>query len=421
LIPETRLSSGMASLVAFLSPVKSCVSSFGLVGPPTTADSTPVSLHAFGEPPGHLGTTAPVVAAVAMGLLSLTARRRRAPWGKRSSVVPRQTVDQASNLFGAQARRSRVTGAVGRAVRAARASLPAATRRLREAIRRRAGAATSQIPFEEVPDDNKEDYEELYARALRLVKIFMVVTFVPFLFCLKNFFFYNKKLSDFNLEYGPHLGTTMLKTTSMIQMVMIALMIAWRGKNRDSKLDRLFAWLFVPEGIFHILLHYLNHIDSWVGNFAFGYAFSAGIALPGFLSLIVWCPKNKLIPWLYMILYVVTQIPICNGLTFLEGPAKMRLNYANLNTATITGPFFYGMLKRWSDIPKVPVILACATITYQVTMGVIGPINSGAALKLYDPSVVLQHATVDIGFGLAYASSIYYGLFRPGAEWNAKR
>jgi len=265
-----------------------------------------------------------------------------------------------------------------------------------------------------------DDYEELYVRALRLGKIFMVVTFVPFLFCLKNFFFYNKKLSDFNFEYGPHLATSTLKATSGIQMVMISLMLAWRGKCRDSKLDSLFAWLFVPEGICHILLHYLNHIDSWVGNFAFGYAFSAGIALPGFLSLIVWCPKNKLLPWLYMILYVVTQIPICHGLTFMEGPAKMRLNYANLNTATITGPFFYGMLKRWSDIPKVPVFLACATITYQVTMGIIGPIQSGA-LKLYDPSVVMQHGIVDIGFGISYAASIYYGLFRPGAEWNSKR
>jgi len=253
-----------------------------------------------------------------------------------------------------------------------------------------------------------------------MVKIFVVVTFVPFLFCIKNFFF-DPRLSDFNVEYGPHLASPTLRATSMIQWIWISMALLWREKKKDSKMDRLFAWLFVPEGICHILLHYLNHVDSWVGNLAFGYAFSAGIALPGFLSLMAYCPKNKTFPWLYMILYVVTQIPICAGLTDMVGPAKMRLNYANLNTATITGPFFYGIMKRWKDIPKVPVFLACATITYQVTMGIIGPIQqSGAAvLKLYDPSVVFQHAVVDLGFGVSYAASIYYGLFRPGKEWNA--
>jgi len=185
-----------------------------------------LSLFTFGEPPGHLGTTAPVVTAVAMGLLSLSARRRRAPWGKRSSVISRQTADQANNPAGAKPRRSRVAGAVGRAVRAAQTTLPNATHRLREAIRRRAGAATPQISDEKVRDDKADDYEELYVRALRLVKIFVVVTFVPFLFCLKNFFSYNKKLSDFNLEYGPHLATSTLKATSGIQMVMISLMLA---------------------------------------------------------------------------------------------------------------------------------------------------------------------------------------------------
>jgi hypothetical protein len=268
-------------------------------------------------------------------------------------------------------------------------------------------------------DDAKaQEYEEQYSYALRMVKIFLAVTFVPFLFCAKNFFFDPRK-SDFNLEYGPHLAAGTLRATSLIQAVMIACAIFWREKKKDSKMDRLFAWLFVPEGIMHIALHYLNHVDNWFGNFAFGYAFSAGIALPGFLSLMAYCPKNKVFPWLYMALYVVTQIPICAGLTDMVGPAKMRLNFANLNTATITGPFFYGILKRWNDIPKVPVFLACATITYQVTMGIVGPIQDPAgALKLYDPSVVMQHAIVDIGFGISYAASIYYGLFRKGKEWN---
>merc|ERR1712008_274279 len=82
--------------------------------------------------------------------------------------------------------------------------------------------------------------------------------------------------------------------------------------------------------------------------------------------------------------------------------------------ATITAPFFYGILKRWNDVPKMPVFIATAVICYQVTMGIVGPINSASVLKLYDLEVVKQHATVDIGFGFAYAASIYYGLFKKG-------
>ena len=39
---------------------------------------------------------------------------------------------------------------------------------------------------------------------------------------------------------------------------------------------------------------------------------------------------------------------------------------ANINTAWITTPFFYGILKRWRDVPKSPVVLATLTISYQV-------------------------------------------------------
>ena len=38
-------------------------------------------------------------------------------------------------------------------------------------------------------------------------------------------------------------------------------------------------------------------------NFAFAYAFSAGIALPGFLSLLCYVPKEKKLPWAYLALY----------------------------------------------------------------------------------------------------------------------
>jgi len=280
----------------------------------------------------------------------------------------------------------------------------AAKLRLNSAILRK--TATTDMGDDADTDDGFNAY------AFRMVKIFLVVTVIPFLFCLKNFFT-NPALSDFNFEYGPHLAAPLLRATSSFQAVMVALALFWREKNRDAPCDRLFAWLFVPEAIFHVLLHFLNH-HNWIGNFAFGYAFSAGIALPGFLSLMAYCPKEKKLPWMYMILYIATQIPICCGLTDMVGPAKIRLNFANVNTATITGPFFYGIMKRWKDVPKLPVLLACGVITYQVTMGIIGPINAATALKLYDPSVVFQHAVVDVGFAFAYAGSIYYGLFLPG-------
>jgi len=250
------------------------------------------------------------------------------------------------------------------------------------------------------------------AYVYRMVTIFLLVTALPFLFCLRNFFT-DPSLSDFDVEYGPHLAHPLLKATSTFQAILVGLALLWREKNRDAPIDRLFAWLFVPEAIFHICLHFLNHHNPF-GNFAFGYAFGAGIALPGFLSLMAYVPKNRFLPWAYMALYIATQIPITYGLTDMVGPAKMRLNFANLNTATITGPFFYGILKRWKDVPKLPVFLATAVISYQVTMGIIGPINSATVLKLYDLEVVKQHAVVDIGFGFAYAASIYYGLFKKG-------
>lgn len=281
----------------------------------------------------------------------------------------------------------------------------AAKGNLNSAILRKT-AATDVETGADADDDSNNAY------AFRMVKIFIAVTVIPFFFCIKNFFT-NPALSDFTLEYGPHLAAPTLRATSAFQAVMVALALFWREKNRDAPIDRLFAWLFVPEAIFHVLLHFLNH-HNWIGNFAFGYAFSAGIALPGFLSLMAYCPKEKKLPWLYIILYIATQIPICAGLTDMVGPAKMRLNFANVNTATITGPFFYGIMKRWKDVPKLPVFLACAVITYQVTMGIVGPINAATVLKLYDPSVVFQHAVVDVGFAFAYAASIYYGLFLPG-------
>ena len=116
---------------------------------------------------------------------------------------------------------------------------------------------------------------------------------------------------------------------------------------------------------------------------------------------------------LYLALYMITQIPIVAGLTNMVGPAKMRLNFANINTAWITTPFFYGILKRWKDVPKAPVVLATLTISYQVAMGIMGPITGASNLKLYDPSCIFQHGVVDIGFGIAYAVSIVCGVFRP--------
>lgn len=193
---------------------------------------------------------------------------------------------------------------------------------------------------------------------------------------------------------------------------MVFAAVMWREKYRNDPIDRLFAWLFVPEAIAHILLHWFSHYHAFA-NFAFAYAFSAGIALPGFLSLLCYVPKEKKLPWLYLALYMTTQIPIVAGLTNMVGPAKMRLNYANINTAWITTPFFYGILKRWKDVPKSPVFLATLTILYQVAMGIMGPITGASDLKLYDPSCIFQHGVVDIGFGIAYAASILCGVFRP--------
>ncbi|CAJ1387235.1 unnamed protein product [Effrenium voratum] len=247
--------------------------------------------------------------------------------------------------------------------------------------------------------------------AFKMVKICVIVTLLPFLFCIKNFF-YDRSLSDFDVEYGPHLAHPALRTTSILQAVMVFAAVMWREKYRSDPIDRLFAWLFVPEAIAHILLHWFSHHHAFA-NFAFAYAFSAGIALPGFLSLLCYVPKEKKLPWAYLALYVATQIPIVAGLTNMVGPAKMRLNYANINTAWITTPFFYGILKRWRDVPKSPVVLATLTISYQVAMGIMGPITGGSDLKLYDPSCIFQHGVVDIGFGLAYAVSIVCGVFRP--------
>ena len=248
--------------------------------------------------------------------------------------------------------------------------------------------------------------------AYNLVKLCLVITLVPFLFCLGNFS-YDRSLSDFDLEYGPHLSHPALRTTSTIQAIMVFAALFWREKNRSDPIDRLFSWLFVPEAVTHILLHFFSHHLPFA-NFAFAYAFSAGIALPGFLSLLCYVPKEKKLPWAYLVLYVATQIPIVAGLTNMVGPAKMRLNYANINTACITSPFFYGILKRWNDVPKSPVILATLTISYQVAMGIMGPITGASDLKLYDPSCIFQHGVVDIGFGIAYAVSIICGVFKPG-------
>mmetsp|Transcript_15445 Transcript_15445/g.27063 ORF Transcript_15445/g.27063 Transcript_15445/m.27063 type:complete len:362 (-) Transcript_15445:43-1128(-) len=248
--------------------------------------------------------------------------------------------------------------------------------------------------------------------AFHMVKIALIVTVLPFLFCLKNLFT-NPALSDFGMEYGPHLAHPALRATSTIQAIMVMAAVLWREKNRDDPIDRLFAWLFVPEAVAHIFLHFFSH-HWWPANFAFAYAFSAGIALPGFLSLLCYCPKERKLPWAYLAMYFATQVPIVAGLTDMVGPAKMRLNFANLNTATITSPFFYGIIKRWSDVPKLPVLLACLTITYQVSMGIMGPIMNATAVKLYDPTCIFQHGCVDIGFGLAYAASIVCGVFKSG-------
>lgn len=248
--------------------------------------------------------------------------------------------------------------------------------------------------------------------AYRMVKIALLVTTLPFLFSLGNYF-YDPALSDFDLEYGPHLAHPVLRATSMIQAVMVFSAIAWREKFRDDPIDRLFAWLFAPEAIAHIFLHWFSHHNA-LANFSFGYAFSAGIALPGFLSLLCYVPNEKKLPWLYLVAYMLTQIPIVDGLTHMAGLAKMRLNYANLNTAMITSPFFYGIMKRWREVPWLPVILATATISFQITMGVVGPIRNPTGVKLYDPSCIFQHGVVDIGFGFAYAASIFCGVFRRG-------
>lgn len=283
-------------------------------------------------------------------------------------------------------------------------SLSAATMTFAGMKRRRSSISRKQAEVEVVVESNN-------AYAYKMVKIACVVTLLPFLFSLKNYFF-NPALSDFSVEYGPHLAAPALRTTSVIQAIMVFSAVLWRETYRSDPIDRLFAWLFVPEAVSHIFLHWFSHYH-WFANFAFGYAFSAGIALPGFLSLLCYVPKEKKLPWLYLALYMVTQIPIVAGLTNMVGPAKMRLNYANLNTACITTPFFYGILKRWKDVPKSPVLLATLTISYQVTMGILGPIAGASDLKLYDPSCIFQHGVVDIGFGIAYAVSILCGVFRP--------
>eukprot|EP00931_Biecheleriopsis_adriatica_P102207 TRINITY_DN77203_c0_g1_i1.p1 TRINITY_DN77203_c0_g1~~TRINITY_DN77203_c0_g1_i1.p1 ORF type:complete len:384 (-),score=64.18 TRINITY_DN77203_c0_g1_i1:135-1286(-) len=281
--------------------------------------------------------------------------------------------------------------------------------------RRRASSAVARSAAEGAEDGSDANH----GYAFRMVKIAIVVTLLPFLFCLKNFF-YNPALSDFNLEYGPHLAHPALRTTSTIQAIMVLLAVLWREKYRNDPIDRLFAWLFVPEAVAHIFLHFFSH--HWApANFAFAYAFSAGIALPGFLSLLCYVPKEKKLPWAYLVLYMATQIPIVSGLTDMVGPAKMRLNFANINTGWITTPFFYGILKRWKDVPKLPVLLATLTISYQITMGIMGPITGGSSLKLYDPSCIFQHGVVDIGFGFAYAASIICGVFKAGVprpKWS---
>eukprot|EP00435_Cladocopium_sp_Y103_P072240 s60_g39.t1 len=268
----------------------------------------------------------------------------------------------------------------------------------------RVSKATSEV-LETTKVENNNEY------AYKMVKIAAIVTVLPFLFCIGNFF-YDPALSDFSVEYGPHLAHPALRTTSVVQAILVFSAVLWREKYRSDPIDRLFAWLFVPEALTHILLHWFSHYHAFA-NFAFAYAFSAGIALPGFLSLLCYVPKEKKLPWLYLALYMITQIPIVAGLTNMVGPAKMRLNFANINTAWITTPFFYGILKRWKDVPKAPVVLATLTISYQVAMGIMGPITGASNLKLYDPSCIFQHGVVDIGFGIAYAVSIVCGVFRP--------
>lgn len=268
-----------------------------------------------------------------------------------------------------------------------------------------------RVPKGATSDVSDPDSSSKNEYAYKMVKIACIVTLLPFLFCLGNFSF-DPAISDFSLEYGPHLAHPALRTTSVLQAIMVFAAVMWREKYRNDPIDRLFAWLFVPEAIAHFLLHWFSHYHAFA-NFAFAYAYSAGIALPGFLSLLCYVPKEKKLPWLYLALYMTTQIPIVAGLTNMVGPAKMRLNYANINTAWITTPFFYGILKRWKDVPKSPVFLATLTISYQVAMGIMGPITGASDLKLYDPSCIFQHGVVDIGFGIAYAASILCGVFRP--------
>ena len=97
--------------------------------------------------------------------------------------------------------------------------------------------------------------------AFKMVKICVIVTLLPFLFCIKNFF-YDRSLSDFDVEYGPHLAHPALRTTSILQAVMVFAAVMWREKYRSDPIDRLFAWLFVPEAIAHILLHWFSQLPS---------------------------------------------------------------------------------------------------------------------------------------------------------------
>eukprot|EP00933_Yihiella_yeosuensis_P003816 TRINITY_DN10714_c0_g1_i2.p1 TRINITY_DN10714_c0_g1~~TRINITY_DN10714_c0_g1_i2.p1 ORF type:complete len:394 (-),score=52.57 TRINITY_DN10714_c0_g1_i2:289-1470(-) len=344
-------------------------------------------------------------------------------WHQSQTVLPAVTVATAAALFAASGRRRRLRqerlatscrpGSGGLSQVGKGALQPVGSRlrqnpffrrifgglqsRFNERPERRVSVSRSQAGEESVDTDTNNEY------AYRMVKIAIVVTVLPFLFCLKNFFT-DPSLSDFNLEYGPHLGHPALRATSTIQFIMVTAAVLWREKYRNDPIDRLFAWLFVPEAVTHVLLHFFSH--HWgPANFAFAYAFSAGIALPGFLSLMCYVPKETKLPWAYLVLYMATQIPIIYGLTDMVGGAKLRLMFANLNT---------GILKRWNDVPKASVFLATLTITYQITMGIIGPITGGSAVKLYDPSCIFQHGVVDIGFGIAYAVSIVRGVFNKG-------
>lgn len=144
--------------------------------------------------------------------------------------------------------------------------------------------ATSE-GLETAKEENNNEY------AYKMVKIAAIVTVLPFLFCIGNFF-YDPALSDFSVEYGPHLAHPALRTTSVVQAILVFSAVLWREKYRSDPIDRLFAWLFVPEAATHILLHWFSHYHAFA-NFAFAYAFSAGIALPGFLSLLCYVPKEK--------------------------------------------------------------------------------------------------------------------------------